>query len=485
MCRSSRRSWPVLLPLITFVLTVAPGSLFAQTPTTPPASGSPVQQASAVAEPHDTADLYNSLRDVINYGAELFNKQADHAGCYRTYQGALISIRPFMAPETRKKIDESIVRAESLPFPADRAFELRKILDEIRTSAAPNRTSPAVAGTPAPNVAAPTVGLPKVVAPTVDAPNVDVPKVDPPKVGLPNLDLPRITDAPKVDVPKVEKPNIDLPKVVPAKVDLPRIEDKKTEIPRDPLKTELPKIDPPKVDLPKIDLPKVEDKKTDAPKDPLIIELPKVNPPKIDLPKIDLPRIEDKKTETPKAVDPLKTDLPSLDPPKVEAPKVNPPKVEVPKVDLPGDPLRIEPPTIDSLPNKKGDAKVEKPKTVPPAASVPAIDLLQFDQPARLNSQKCEVFGNVALDGKPLPAGFVVTLVSAEGKRYSATVQKEGNYRLASSIPAGKYRMAIELAAGIAGTQVVVPARYLNEATSGLNFEVAAGQATVDVQMKK
>ena len=83
------------------------------------------------------------------------------------------------------------------------------------------------------------------------------------------------------------------------------------------------------------------------------------------------------------------------------------------------------------------------------------------------------------------PAGFVVTLVSAEGKRYSATVQKEGNYRLASSIPVGKYRMAIALAAGVAGTQVVVPVRYLNETTSGLNFEIAAGQATVDVQMKK
>src|SRR5260370_37050316 len=105
MCRFARRSWPVLLLLITLVLTVAPGSLFAQTPPTPPASGSPVQQASAVAEPHDTAALYNSPRDGINYGAELVNKQSDHAGCDRTHQGALISVRALLVAETAKEND--------------------------------------------------------------------------------------------------------------------------------------------------------------------------------------------------------------------------------------------------------------------------------------------------------------------------------------------------------------------------------------------
>jgi hypothetical protein len=96
-----------------------------------------------------------------------------------------------------------------------------------------------------------------------------------------------------------------------------------------------------------------------------------------------------------------------------------------------------------------------------------------------------EVFGSVALDGKPLPAGFVVTLVSDTGKRYSGTVLKGGTYRLSGSIPAGKYRMAIEPAAGDAGKQVVIPVRYLSEATSGLTLEVAVGPATVDVQLKK
>src|SRR5437763_3987762 len=121
---TSRRSWPRLLLLATVGLPFAVGALFAQGPGT---SGAPIDRS--LTEPHNVSDLYGSLKDVINYGAELFNKQADHAGCYRVYQGALISIRPFMAPAMRKRIDESIVRAEGLPYYSERAFELRRTLD--------------------------------------------------------------------------------------------------------------------------------------------------------------------------------------------------------------------------------------------------------------------------------------------------------------------------------------------------------------------
>src|ERR1043166_352689 len=103
MCPTTRRSWFGLLLFAAAALFVAEAALTAQ----PAGSGPP---SSPFVEPHDSADLYNSLRDVINYGAELFNKQADHAGCYRVYQGALISIRPFMAPAMRKRIDAGIVR---------------------------------------------------------------------------------------------------------------------------------------------------------------------------------------------------------------------------------------------------------------------------------------------------------------------------------------------------------------------------------------
>ena len=57
-------------------------------------------------EKHDSSALYYSLRDVINNGAKIFNEQGDHAGCYRLYQGSLLSVRPFLAQDLQKKIEQ-------------------------------------------------------------------------------------------------------------------------------------------------------------------------------------------------------------------------------------------------------------------------------------------------------------------------------------------------------------------------------------------
>jgi hypothetical protein len=83
-------------------------------------------------EKHDASALNNALRDVINTGAKMFNDQGDHAGCYRLYQGSLLTVRPFLAPDMQKRVDDGLAAAEKLPFFADRAFELRKVLDDIR-----------------------------------------------------------------------------------------------------------------------------------------------------------------------------------------------------------------------------------------------------------------------------------------------------------------------------------------------------------------
>ena len=85
-------------------------------------------------EKHDGSALNQSLRDVINAGAKMFNDQGDHAGCYRLYQGSLISVRPFLPKELQTKIDTGITNAEKMPSFADRAFELRRVLDEVRAS---------------------------------------------------------------------------------------------------------------------------------------------------------------------------------------------------------------------------------------------------------------------------------------------------------------------------------------------------------------
>jgi len=92
---------------------------------------------------HDAAVLREALRDVINSGADLFNKYGDHAGCYRLYQGALLAIKPFMTPAAQAGIDNAIAEAEKLPKFADRAFALRKTIDAIR-----GQTDPASAPIP-------------------------------------------------------------------------------------------------------------------------------------------------------------------------------------------------------------------------------------------------------------------------------------------------------------------------------------------------
>ena len=79
------------------------------------------------AERHDAKILRDALKDVVNTGADLFNKYGDHAGCYRLYQGALISIKPFLGAATQKEIEEALTEAEALPRFSDRAFALRKI----------------------------------------------------------------------------------------------------------------------------------------------------------------------------------------------------------------------------------------------------------------------------------------------------------------------------------------------------------------------
>ena len=81
---------------------------------------------------HDNQVLRDTLKEVINTGAELFNKSGDHAGCYRLYQGALLAIKPFLGGEMQKEIEGSLTEAEKLPRFSDRAFALRKTINNIR-----------------------------------------------------------------------------------------------------------------------------------------------------------------------------------------------------------------------------------------------------------------------------------------------------------------------------------------------------------------
>ncbi len=85
-------------------------------------------------EKHDAAVLSNTLREVINTGVKMFNDQRDYAGCFHLYQGSLISVRPFLPPDLQKKIDTGLANAEGMRSYVDRAYELRRVLDDIRAN---------------------------------------------------------------------------------------------------------------------------------------------------------------------------------------------------------------------------------------------------------------------------------------------------------------------------------------------------------------
>jgi hypothetical protein len=92
-------------------------------------------------EKHDASVLNETLRDVINAGRKMFNDENDYAGCYRLFQGSLMTVRPFLAPDLQKKIDQGMANAEKMGRFDDRAFELRRVLDEIRASTKPTGTT--------------------------------------------------------------------------------------------------------------------------------------------------------------------------------------------------------------------------------------------------------------------------------------------------------------------------------------------------------
>src|SRR5262249_37994430 len=68
--------------------------------------------------------IVDTLKEVANKGAELFNKQQDYAGCYRLYEGAVITVRPLLAsrPELQKAIDTSLAQAAAEPSAVEKAF---------------------------------------------------------------------------------------------------------------------------------------------------------------------------------------------------------------------------------------------------------------------------------------------------------------------------------------------------------------------------
>jgi hypothetical protein len=108
-----------------------------------------------------------------------------------------------------------------------------------------------------------------------------------------------------------------------------------------------------------------------------------------------------------------------------------------------------------------------------------------------------DVSGTVTLDGQPVGPGTVVFAPPEKGSNpATGTVQVDGSYFLKSNrtrgLHPGHYRASVSIThqdpipAGQRSTvpaKLISPQKYSEPATSGLEFDVAPGTQTIDLQL--
>ena len=90
-----------------------------------------------------------AIYQTVNLGAVIFN-QGDHAGCYRLYQGALLSLEPMLAHRAgvRQDVAKGLRDVDALPSYTQRAIELRRVLDNVLTAVRSGPAQAAMAARP-------------------------------------------------------------------------------------------------------------------------------------------------------------------------------------------------------------------------------------------------------------------------------------------------------------------------------------------------
>jgi hemoglobin len=88
--------------------------------------------------------IYDALKDVHNKGAQLHNA-GDPAGCYRIFQALLMTVKPLLGhkPDVQQTIDKGLADADKLPSIPQRAMELHKTIEAVRTALKPASAKPA------------------------------------------------------------------------------------------------------------------------------------------------------------------------------------------------------------------------------------------------------------------------------------------------------------------------------------------------------
>ena len=80
--------------------------------------------------------VVDTLRDVHNKGADLYNTKKDFEGTYRMYHGSLFTVRPLLGhhPDAQKLIDSALNAAEKEASVAQRAFRLHEAIEAVRSN---------------------------------------------------------------------------------------------------------------------------------------------------------------------------------------------------------------------------------------------------------------------------------------------------------------------------------------------------------------
>jgi truncated hemoglobin YjbI len=107
--------------------------------------------------------LTDALKEMHNKAADLYNA-GDAAGCYRMFQGGLLTARPLLAhrQDVQQLIDQGLQAADQQPALANRARALHNTIEAVRIKLRPPPTKPDAGGAPAP----PTLPQPSPLPPT-------------------------------------------------------------------------------------------------------------------------------------------------------------------------------------------------------------------------------------------------------------------------------------------------------------------------------
>jgi hypothetical protein len=100
---------------------------------------------------------------------------------------------------------------------------------------------------------------------------------------------------------------------------------------------------------------------------------------------------------------------------------------------------------------------------------------------AAAQDEKAQVSGRVTFEGRPVAGGYFVTLVGADGKKFSSAIQKDGSFSFKTAIAPGVYRVAIEPIPS--ASAAALPKRFASESASGISVSVQAGKSRLELNL--